>query len=165
MAIKSLNEIIKFNNSFKTSINLYLSLNKAEKVLSYIPTKSSVNFLDGYMQATINNKEQATLLVGPYGKGKSHLLLVLLAILSMERTGENTQIIEELADKISAVDELGEQAASDVKLLWSKNRFLPVIINDTTGDLNQAFFIGIERCFKKRKNWLIWHPIHTIRLH
>ena len=111
MAIKSLNEIIKFNNSFKTSINLYLSLNKAEKVLSYIPTKSSVNFLDGYMQATINNKEQATLLVGPYGKGKSHLLLVLLAILSMERTGENTQIIEELADKISAVDELGEQAA------------------------------------------------------
>lgn len=75
------------------------------------------------MQATINNKEQATLLVGPYGKGKSHLLLVLLAILSMERTGENTQIIEELADKISAVDELGEQAASDVKLLWSKNRF------------------------------------------
>ena len=36
MAIKSLNEIIKFNNSFKTSINLYLSLNKAEKVLSYI---------------------------------------------------------------------------------------------------------------------------------
>lgn len=86
MAIKSLNEIIKFNNSFKTSINLYLSLNKAEKVLSYIPTKSSVNFLDGYMQATINNKEQATLLVGPYGKGKSHLLLVLLAILSMEAT-------------------------------------------------------------------------------
>lgn len=44
MAIKSLNEIIKFNNSFKTSINLYLSLNKAEKVLSYIPTKS---FADG----------------------------------------------------------------------------------------------------------------------
>ena len=149
MAIKSLNEIIKFNNSFKTSINLYLSLNKAEKVLSYIPTKSSVNFLDGYMQATINNKEQATLLVGPYGKGKSHLLLVLLAILSMERTGENTQIIEELADKISAVDELGEQAASDVKLLWSKNRFLPVIINDTTGDLNQAFLLALNDALKR----------------
>lgn len=151
MAIKSLNEIIKFNNSFKTSINLYLSLNKAEKVLSYIPTKSSVNFLDGYMQATINNKEQATLLVGPYGKGKSHLLLVLLAILSMERTGENTQIIEELADKISAVDELGEQAASDVKLLWNKNRFLPVIINDTTGDLNQAFLLALNDALKREK--------------
>lgn len=151
MAIKSLNEIIKFNNRFKTSINLYLSLNKAEKVLSYIPTKSSVNFLDGYMQATINNKEQATLLVGPYGKGKSHLLLVLLAILSMERTGENTQIIEELADKISAVDELGEQAASDVKLLWSKNRFLPVIINDTTGDLNQAFLLALNDALKREK--------------
>ena len=40
MSVKSLNEIIKFNNSFKTAINLYLSLNKKEKVLNYIPTKS-----------------------------------------------------------------------------------------------------------------------------
>lgn len=151
MAIKSLNEIVKFNNSFKTSINLYLSLNKAEKILSYIPTKSSVNFLDGYMQAVINNKEQATLLVGPYGKGKSHLLLVLLAVLSMERTDENAQIIKKLIDKISAVDEVGEQTASDVKLLWNKNRFLPVIINDTTGDLNQAFLLALNDALKREK--------------
>lgn len=63
----------------------------------------------------------------------------------------DTQIIEELADKISAVDELGEQAASDVKLLWSKNRFLPVIINDTTGDLNQAFLLALNDALKREK--------------
>lgn len=74
--IDSLRDIIKFNSSFKTSINLYLSLNKSEKVLGYIPTKSSVNFMGDYIKAVLDNKEQATLLVGPYGKGKSHLLLI-----------------------------------------------------------------------------------------
>lgn len=75
--INSLRDIIQFNSNFKTAINLYLSLNKAEKVLGYIPTKSSVSFLGEYLKAVLENKEQATLLVGPYGKGKSHLLLVL----------------------------------------------------------------------------------------
>ena len=49
--IDSLRDIIKFNSSFKTSINLYLSLNKSEKVLGYIPTKSSVNFMGDYIKA------------------------------------------------------------------------------------------------------------------
>lgn len=35
--INSLRDIIQFNSNFKTAINLYLSLNKAEKVLGYIP--------------------------------------------------------------------------------------------------------------------------------
>ena len=43
--LDSLKDIVKFNSSFKTAVNLYLSLNKPEKVLGYIPTKSSVNFL------------------------------------------------------------------------------------------------------------------------
>ena len=81
--VSSLKDIIQFNKNFKTAINLYLSLNKPEKVLGYIPTKSSVNIMSNYLSAVLENKEQATLLVGPYGKGKSHLLLVLLAILSI----------------------------------------------------------------------------------
>ena len=82
----SLKDIISFNGNFKTAINLYLSLNKTDKVLSYIPTMSSVRFLGEYANAVLKNKEQATLLVGPYGKGKSHLLLVLLAVLSVSPT-------------------------------------------------------------------------------
>ena len=37
--VESLKDIIQFNSSFKTAVNLYLSLNKKEKVLGYIPTK------------------------------------------------------------------------------------------------------------------------------
>ena len=147
--IGSLKDIIGFNHSFKTAINLYLSLNKPDKVLGYIPTKSSVSFMGEYAGNVLENKEQATLLVGPYGKGKSHLLLVFLAILSLERSSENGEIINQLMDKVSEVDEVGEIVASQIKRIWSKDRFLPVLITDTTGDLNQAFLYGLNDALKR----------------
>lgn len=147
--VKSLNDIISFNNNFKTAINLYLSLNKPDKVLSYIPTKSSVKFLGEYTEAIIKNKEQATLLVGPYGKGKSHLLLVLLAVLSMERTDKNSEIIKKLINKIKDVDEIGYLVADNLKKIWKKEKFLPILITDTTGDLNQAFLLGLNEALKR----------------
>lgn len=147
--VKSLKDTIGFNNSFKTAINLYLSLNKKEKVLGYIPTKSSVNFMGEYMKSVIDNKEQATLLVGPYGKGKSHLLLVLLAILSMDRTTENSYVIRELLTKVKNVDEIGEKAASEIDTLWKKKKFLPVLISNSNGDLNQAFLYGLNEALKR----------------
>lgn len=147
--VESLKDIISFNNNFKTAINLYLSLNKSDKVLGYIPTKSSVNFLGEYAKSVIENKEQATLLVGPYGKGKSHLLLILLAALSMERTDENSNVINKLIDKIKEVDEIGNVVADYIDKIWKKEHFLPVLIADTTGDLNQAFLFGLNEALKR----------------
>ncbi len=148
--LKSLNEAIQFNSSFKTAVNLYLSLNKKEKVLSYIPTKSSLQFIDEYLDAVIENKEQATLLVGPYGKGKSHLLLVLIAILSLERDKENTKTVKELCKKCKQVEDVGARVASKIDLIWNqKGRFLPVIINDSKGDLDQAFLMALNDALKR----------------
>lgn len=147
--IKSLNEIIEINNSFKTAINLYLNLNKAEKLLKYIPTKSSVSFMGEYLRAVIENKEQATLLIGPYGKGKSHLLLVLLAALSMERNEKNDKVIRKLVKNVKSVDEVGKNVAELIQKAWKKKRFLPVLITDTTGDLNRAFLYGLNDALKR----------------
>lgn len=147
--VKSLKDVISFNGNFKTAINLYLSLNKTDKVLSYIPTMSSVRFLGEYAKAVLDNKEQATLLVGPYGKGKSHLLLVLLAILSLDRTSENEGVIRQLIQKISQVEEVGAIVAADVNRIWCKKKFLPVLISDTTGDLTQAFLYGLNDAMKR----------------
>ena len=141
--IDSLKDIVKFNSNFKTAVNLYLSLNKSKKVLEYIPTKSSVSFMGEYLKAVLENKEQATLLVGPYGKGKSHLLLVLLAILSMHRTSEYDEVINKLIDSIRKVDEVGNSVAELIKRVWQKKKFLPVLVSGSTGDLNQAFLYGL----------------------
>lgn len=147
--IDSLKNIIEFNSNFKIAINLYLSLNKTDKVLGYIPTKSSVGFMGEYTKAVLESKEQATLLVGPYGKGKSHLLLVLLAVLSLDRTSENAGIIGKLIEKIREVDEVGETVAGQIERIWSDDRFLPILITDITGDLKQAFLYGLNDALKR----------------
>jgi hypothetical protein len=145
--LNRMNEIISFNSEFKNSINLYLNLNKIEKVQSYIPTKSSIDILDRYLEAVENNKFQSTLLIGPYGKGKSHLLLVLLAILSMDRNKENTKCITELTARINNVD---SEISNRIQDIWNKQgKFLPVIIMSTQGDLNQAFMAGLNDALKR----------------
>lgn len=42
--IESLKDIIEFNSNFKTAINLYLNLNRADKILGYIPTNHLLVF-------------------------------------------------------------------------------------------------------------------------
>lgn len=147
--IESLKDIIGFNSSFKSAVNLYLSLNKPEKILGYIPTKSSVSFMGDYLNNLINNKEQATLFVGPYGKGKSHLLLVLMAIISMDRTKDNRRIIDELIEKVNKVDEVGTEVAESINTMWNKKKYLPVLISGSNGDLNQAFLYGLNEALKR----------------
>ena len=73
-----------------------------------------------YLRAVIENKEQATLLIGPYGKGKSHLLLVLLAALSMERNEKNDEVIKKLVKNVRTVDEVGETVAELIEKTWKK---------------------------------------------
>lgn len=148
--VNCLKEIIEIDESFKSSINLYLNLNNWDKVLKYIPTKSSVSFLNEYLMAVKNNKEKASLIVGSYGKGKSHLLLVLLAIVSMERNSINAEAIDKLISKIKTVDDIGEDAADNIISIWeSKGRFLPVLITNTQEDLNQAFLYGLYDALKR----------------
>lgn len=149
MEVNNLGEVIEFNSGFKTAINLYLSLNKTDKVLNYIPTKSSVRFMDEYLEAVLGKKEHATLLVGPYGKGKSHLLLVLLAVLSLSRNEENTRVINKLKNKIKSVEEIGNKTATDIEKIWKSKKFLPVIINDTKGELNQAFLQALSDALRR----------------
>ena len=76
-------EFIKGNEGFQYSINIQFDFNNENKINGYIPTRSSVDVLKRYIESTTMGKEQdrATVLIGPYGKGKSHLLLVLLSLM------------------------------------------------------------------------------------
>ena len=97
-----LRDYVKFNSDFRDSVNLYLDLNKTDKIKSYIPTKSSVDILEQYLDAVLENKQHSTLLIGPYGKGKSHLLLMLLATLTLENNAKNDSLMLELENKINS---------------------------------------------------------------
>ena len=133
-------ELIKIDNRFEKSVNLTLDLYVQDKIDGYIPTRSSVNILDSYINEVRSfSGNRATVLIGPYGKGKSHLLLVLLSILSQTC---QMSAIKKLVQRISAVNPDAASHISDV--MENQGQFLPVLINASgNNSLNQAFMRGL----------------------
>ncbi len=139
-------DYIKVDENFQYSVNLQFDLNNINKIKNYIPTKDGCEVLKLYINSVINGKNRATTLIGPYGKGKSHLLLVLLMILS-DYNPKDEISINELINKIKKVDtELFEML---VLLREKKYKLLPVIINSNYDDLNQAFLLGINDALER----------------
>ena len=98
---KALRQLVSTDRRFQSSVNLMLDIDSDDKVESYIPTRSSLSILASYLNdIKSSNHGNATVLIGPYGKGKSHLILVWLAFLA----GTKTKTKEKLIKKIEAVD-------------------------------------------------------------
>jgi energy-coupling factor transporter ATP-binding protein EcfA2 len=138
-----LKDFINIDKRFQNSINLQLDIQNKNKVNGYIPTRSSINILDGFLENVLENKDNANVLIGPYGKGKSHLLLVLLAILS-DKTGENTKNI------VAKISEVSDNTGNKAKTFIENQRpLLPVIISGTDRDLNHGFIAGLVDSLKR----------------
>ena len=144
----SYNELIKINEDFQYSVNLQFDLNNIDKIKNYIPTKDGCDVLKQFINSIINKKNRATTLVGPYGKGKSHLLLVLLTIMSDYETSDE-KIIKDFLKKVKNVDAELYDSLSDIRK--NKTRLMPVIINSNYNDLNQAFLLAINESLNREK--------------
>lgn len=136
--------IVKVDARFQKSVNLALDLGDMDRVNHYIPTRSSISILKQYLENVKREQgEHATILIGPYGKGKSHLLLVLLALLCSKEE-EQTRTLRE---KIVAADGSMEEVFEGIPC---QNRpFLPVIISSFQGDLNQSFIYALQEALKR----------------
>lgn len=137
-------DFIKGNEEFQYSINVQYDLMNPLKIKSYIPTSNSIVILKEYLfNCIVDSRDKATVLIGPYGKGKSHLLLVLLAIMCGNK---EIKEISSLISKIKIIDDECGDIAQDV---LEKKKYLPVVLNFNSGDLNQAFLIGINQALKE----------------
>ena len=91
------------NKNFQSSVNLELDLGKETKINEYIPTTDICDVLKKYVSAVLgSSKAKATTLIGPYGKGKSFLLLILSYIFSKNK---NSKCWVNLTNKIKDIDE------------------------------------------------------------
>lgn len=143
---------IHVNKGFQTSVNLEYDLNKPEKIKGYIPTEQSVKVLGEFLKSFYYSNDvesRANVLVGPYGRGKSHLLLVLSAMTSLDMFAETEKerkkhfaILNDLCDRISAVN--AEVGALAHEVVQSGIRTLPVIINSNFNDINQSFLLALN---------------------
>lgn len=139
-------DYVSVNENFQYSVNLQFDINNISKIKEYIPTKDSCELLSQYFNSVLNLKNRATTLIGPYGKGKSHLLLVLITLLNNYNV-EDKKAIDNFLNKIKNVDVETYKLIETIRN--KKIRLMPIIINSNYGDLNQAFLLALSEALER----------------
>lgn len=135
--------LLQIDKNFQTAVNLRLDRESEEKIRGYIPTASSVALLHRFLENVAEERGQrASVLIGPYGKGKSHLLLVLLALLEQRLRGS----LEEVLGRVEKVDDACRHLADKV---MEKGAFLPVLVSDNGGSLNTSFLLALKEALDR----------------
>lgn len=135
-------EVFAPKAEFQRAVNLSLDLGNLDFVERYIPTVASTAVLKRYLRCIVQpNADRASILIGPYGKGKSHALFLALSIVS-EESPEAESAFLHLADQMDSIDP--EAAALIRQIRNEKIRLLPIIINDRYLDIRQAFLASLK---------------------
>ncbi len=140
--------IVEINENFQYSINLQFDINNINKIKEYIPTNDSCEILEYYIDSILGNASKSTTLVGPYGKGKSHLLLVLITVLN-NYNEEQKEIINELLEKIKKVNKSLYSKLFEIRK--QKLKYMPIIINSNYSNMNQAFLLSMSEALEREE--------------
>jgi hypothetical protein len=77
----TLTDYIQIEGGFLSAVNIAFDLNNDKKIKSFIPTFGSLELLKDLLLSTHDKStDRARILIGAYGKGKSQIILVLLAL-------------------------------------------------------------------------------------
>ena len=132
-----MSKMISVASGFQYSINIGYDLNNDEKIKNFIPTKSALNLLEDILMSTnANSTERARVLIGAYGKGKSHIVLMILSMLLKK----DISLFKNLLDKVDSNSKLYQSINNYYE---SSNKILPVVISGSNTSLSQAFLLGL----------------------
>ena len=131
----NLRDLIIPATGFQTAINLAFDLNDETKIRTFIPTAASVEIIGDVLLSThLKSTQRARTLIGAYGRGKSHIILMLLALLRIKNTNK---MFDVMLAKMREHDPRLAQFTSDY--LESKRKLLPIIVRGSNAILSQAF--------------------------
>lgn len=134
---------ITVQSDFQFSINIEYDLNSDNKIKNYIPTPSAVDIIEDVMLSTTpSSTDRARVFVGAYGKGKSHLALMLLALLCRK----DKSLYSDLLSMICETKPDLCRFISDYQN--SKERLLPVVIQGSSIGIRQAFLLGLRKALQ-----------------
>ena len=133
------------SSDFQTSVNIGYDLNNKKKVESFIPTSSAVSLLETILLSTdVSSTNRAHILVGAYGKGKSHIILSILSLLY----SKDETVVSRFLQKTAEINyQLYEYA---VDYIHSEKRLLPVVIGGNSASLTQAFLRSLYATLKEK---------------
>lgn len=139
-----LKEVIRIDEKFQHSINLKLDQMRKEPIENYIPTQASMKILCEYLEElTGKKKEASTMLIGPYGKGKSHLLLVLMYLLNPFDEKLSTHLVEHFR-------QAEEKTGKNIQEYMERGKkYLPVVVSFGSESLEQSYRRGLLGALKR----------------
>lgn len=138
-----LKDYIEVAKGFQTSVNIAYDLHDANKVASFIPTMSSLDIIEDVLLSTApNSTDRARILVGAYGKGKSHIILVLLSMLFKK----DKALFSRLLDKMQTYNSDLYNYANEY--LSSSRKLLPIVVSGSSSSLTQSFLFALQQALK-----------------
>ena len=132
-------DMISVASGFQYSVNIGYDLGSDDKLRNFIPTKSALRLLEEIL-LSINpaSTDRARVLIGAYGKGKSHIVLSILSVL-LKR---DFTLFEKMIPKIQENPRLYQLVQNYYE---SENKILPVVISGSNTSLTQAFLLALQR--------------------
>lgn len=134
-----MSKMISVASGFQYSVNIGYDLNNDDKLKNFIPTKSALSLLEEILLSTSeSSSERSRILIGAYGRGKSHIVLMILSMLlkkdfslfakTMPKIAENPKLLQAVRNYYE-----------------SENKILPVVITGSSTSLSQAFILALQR--------------------
>lgn len=133
-------DFLSINEQFKNSVNIEYDLMDYDKLAEYIPTEDICEVIKYYFDSIKDPKNnRSTILEGPYGKGKSYLVLTLIQLLNLDLKNKK---VKAFLDKLKKVDkDLFEEF---VEIKKKDFKLLPIVINSNYNHLQQALNIALK---------------------
>lgn len=132
-------KMLEVASGFQYAVNIGFDLNNDEKLKNFIPTQSALKLLEEILLSTYPNAtDRARVLIGAYGKGKSHIVLTILAMLMKK----DITIFVKLLPRLMQNKKLFQAV---VNYYESGNKLLPVVITGSNTSIPQAFLLALQR--------------------
>lgn len=134
-----MNKMISIASGFQYSVNIGYDLNSDDKLQNFIPTKSAISFLKEILTSTsVSSTNRARVLIGAYGKGKSHIVLTVLSMLMRKDLSLFTKLMPKIAEDPALLQMVNNYYDSE-------NKILPVVVSGSNTSLTQAFLLALQR--------------------
>ena len=138
-------DMISVATGFQYSVNIAYDLNKDDKLRGFIPTRPALSLLEDVLLSTLpQSTERSRILIGAYGKGKSHIVLTILSMLLKKDINLFRKMLP-ILEKEPAL----KQAV--INYYESNNKILPIIITGSSSSITQAFLLALERTLSEQE--------------
>ena len=82
-----MSKIISVAEGFQYSVNIEYDLGNDDKLRNFIPTRATLALLEEILLSVRpNSTARARILIGAYGRGKSHVVLTILSLLMKKKS-------------------------------------------------------------------------------